>query len=156
MKAVRTVAIFASIALNSAAAAQSPNMGGMPQGVGPRGVDMGEHDTLTTPSERDQLSISTERARTERAAQATRAAQAARAARPAEPAEVVAGRPVNDNTGEGIGTIESAAADGAVVSTNGGRVRVPLEAFGIASGNLLLAMTKAEFDAIVSGANQQP
>jgi hypothetical protein len=68
----------------------------------------------------------------------------------------VAGRPVNDNTGEGIGTIESAAADGAVVSTNGGRVRVPLEAFGIASGNLLLAMTKAEFDAIVSGANQQP
>ena len=150
MKAVRTVAIFASIALASAAAAQSPNMGGMPQGVGPRGVDMGEHDTLTTPSERDQLSISTERARTERAA------QAARAARPAEPAEVVAGRPVNDNTGEAIGTIESAAADGAVVSTNGGRVRVPLEAFGIASGNLLLAMTKAEFDAIVSGANQQP
>jgi hypothetical protein len=142
--------MFASIALTSAAAAQSPNMGGMPQGVGPRGVDMGEHDTLTTPSERDQLSISTERARTERAA------SAARAARPAEPTEVVAGRPVNDNAGETIGTIESAAADGAVVSTNSGRVRVPLEAFGIASGNLLLAMTKSEFDAIVSGANQQP
>ena len=150
MKAVRAVIMFASIALTSAAAAQSPNMGGMPQGVGPRGIDMGEHDTLTTPSERDQLSISTERARTERAA------RAARAARPAEPADVVAGRPVSDNTGETIGTIESAAADGAVVSTNGGRVRVPLEAFGIASGNLLLAMTKAEFDAIVSGANQQP
>jgi hypothetical protein len=62
----------------------------------------------------------------------------------------------NDNAGVAIGTIESAAADGAVVFTSGGRVRVPLEAFGIASGNLLLALTKAEFDAIVAGANQHP
>jgi hypothetical protein len=151
MKSVRVVVACASIALSCAAAAQvPPNPGGMPQGPGPRPLDMGEMDRATTPTERDQLSIATERARVERAA------HAARSARPAEPSEVVAGSTVNDNTGMTIGTIESIAADGAVVSASGGRVRVPLEAFGMASGSLLLAMTKAEFDAIVASASQQP
>ena len=153
MKAIRTVFTFALIALTSAAAGQvppPPNMGGMRGVVGPRPLDMGEHDTLATPTERDQLSISTERARTERAARAARRA-AGRAGRGR-------GRTPGQRQYEGeeqSGRSITAAADGAVVSANSGRVRVPLE-FGIASGNLLLAMTKAEFDAIVSGANQHP
>ena len=72
--------------------------------------------------------------------------------RAATTAEVIAGSRVSDSKGEPVGTIESVEADGAIVATGAGRVKVPVEAFGTNGSGLLLSVTKAEFDALVSGA----
>lgn len=70
----------------------------------------------------------------------------------AEAADVVAGRDVRDKRGKGIGLIESVAPDGAVVVTELGKVKVPLEAFGKDGMGLMLDLTKGEFDKLVAEA----
>jgi hypothetical protein len=71
-------------------------------------------------------------------------------------ADLVAGAPVRDSRGSVVGTIEMAEADGAVVATGAGKVKVPLEAFGKNRKGLLLGITKADFDAAVAAAVAQP
>jgi hypothetical protein len=66
---------------------------------------------------------------------------------------VVAGAQLLDKAGVAIGTIESVAADGAVVATLTGKVKVPLEAFGINKKGLLVDLSKKEFDTLVAQAN---
>ena len=73
---------------------------------------------------------------------------------PAKPEEVVAGSEVRDPKGELIGTIDSVTMAAAVVNSPGGKVEVPLEAFGKNSKGLLVGMAKADFDAAVAAANK--
>ena len=71
---------------------------------------------------------------------------------PAEAADIVAGRDVRDKRGKGIGLVESVEPDGAVVATELGRVKVPLEAFGKDGKGLMLDLIKADFDRLVAEA----
>ena len=71
---------------------------------------------------------------------------------PAKPSDVTAGSEVRDKAGVVIGTIDSVSMAAAVVATPGGKVEVPLEAFGKNNKGLLVGMTKAEFDAAVAAA----
>ncbi|MDF7777475.1 hypothetical protein P1X14_19615 [Sphingomonas sp. AOB5] len=77
-------------------------------------------------------------------------------ARPAKPEDVVAGAEVRDSKGVVIGTVESVSMAAAVVASPGGKVEVPLEAFGINNKGLLVGMTKAAFDAVVAQAGKPP
>lgn len=70
----------------------------------------------------------------------------------AQPADVVAGKIVSDIQGVEIGTIESVAADGAVILSGASRAKIPLEGFGKNSRGLLLGLTKAEYEQKVSAA----
>jgi hypothetical protein len=73
---------------------------------------------------------------------------------PAKPGDVTAGSDVRDSKGVVLGKVESASMSAAVVATEAGKVEVPLEAFGKNSKGLLLALTKADFDKMVAGANK--
>src|ERR1044072_3555000 len=64
---------------------------------------------------------------------------------PALPEDVTVGSEVRDKKGMVIGTIVSVSMAAAVVSSTGGKVEVPLEAFGKNKQGLLVGMTKAEF-----------
>lgn len=72
---------------------------------------------------------------------------------PAKPEEVVAGRTVSTLKGELLGTVEAVDPDGAVVVTGTGKVKIPLEGFGRTAEGLVLAISKAEFDAAVAAAH---
>jgi len=73
--------------------------------------------------------------------------------RPAKPEEITAGAQLSDKAGVAIGTIESVETDGAVVATLAGKVKVPLEAFGINKKGLLVDLGKKDFDTLVAQAN---
>jgi hypothetical protein len=62
-------------------------------------------------------------------------------------ADVKAGDAVHDTTGGSVGTIESVAANGAVISTGKSRIQVPLASLGKNDKGLVIAMSKAELDA---------
>lgn len=70
---------------------------------------------------------------------------------PATQADIVAGSPIRDIKGLSIGTVDRLDADGVVVLTQSGRVKVPLDAFGKDAKGLVFAITKAEFDQMVAG-----
>jgi hypothetical protein len=71
---------------------------------------------------------------------------------PATPDQVIIGSDVHDIEGVEIGTIESVSASAAVVVSPGGKVEVPLEAFGTDGERLLIGIAKADFDAAVAAA----
>jgi hypothetical protein len=73
---------------------------------------------------------------------------------PAKPGEVTAGSEVRDSKGVVLGKIESTSMSAAVVAAEAGKVEVPLDAFGKNNKGLLLALTKADFDKMVAGANK--
>jgi hypothetical protein len=73
--------------------------------------------------------------------------------RPAKSAELTAGATVNDKAGKAIAKIDQVDADGVVVSTAKGKVKIPADAFGHNRAGLLLDMTEAQFDQIVGQAN---
>ena len=73
-------------------------------------------------------------------------------ARPATAAELAVGAPIADNKGTELGYIKSIDADGVIVATTAGQVRVPAEAFGKNKKGLLIAMSKADFDKLVAQA----
>ena len=67
-------------------------------------------------------------------------------------ADVTAGAKVFDQAGGAVGTIESANAQGAVVSTGAARVQIPLASFGKNGSGLVLATTKADLEAAAAKA----
>jgi hypothetical protein len=71
---------------------------------------------------------------------------------PAKPSDVTVGSEVRDKTGVVIGTIDSVSMAAAVIAAPGGKVEVPLEAFGKNNKGLLVGTTKAEFVAAVAAA----
>ena len=86
---------------------------------------------------------------------ATAQTQPAPAAQPAQvsvasAADIRAGSPVLDPQGGTVGTIESVAADGAVVATGTARARIPLASFGKSDRGLVISVTRAQLEAAVS------
>lgn len=69
---------------------------------------------------------------------------------------ILAGNEVRDKRGKPVGTVEAVEADGAVVLTPAGKVKVPLDAFGQNAKGLLIGITKSEFDALVAAATSTP
>jgi hypothetical protein len=118
-----------------------------------RPIDM-DPSRSAIPSRMDQIAEGTRDASDRRAQQTAR--RGGDGARPAAVADLVAGAAVSDARGAKIGTIESVAADGAVVAADAGKVKVPLDAFGKNRGGLLLGLGKAEFDALVAKAQAAP
>ena len=93
------------------------------------------------------------------------AAQAQAAAAPAATAEPVraataadfrAGVQVRDQAGGVVGTVESADASGAVVSTGTIRARLPLTSFGANGQGLVISMTRGQLEAAAAQARPQP
>jgi hypothetical protein len=78
------------------------------------------------------------------------------ATRPATSAEIAIGSEVRDKKKKPVGMIEMVEADGAVVATAAGKVKVPLDAFGTDGSGLIIGITKAEFDKLVATANGTP
>lgn len=74
------------------------------------------------------------------------------AARPAKPADLTNGAAIADIKGVEVGYIKAVASDGVVVATATGQVKVPADAFGKNSKGLLIGMSKADFDKLVSQA----
>jgi hypothetical protein len=83
-------------------------------------------------------------------AQTTAQAQSPVAAGPvsvATAADLQAGVQVLDATGGLVGTVESADADSAVVSTGTVRAEIPLRSFGKNNRGLVISMTRAQLEA---------
>lgn len=118
-----------------------------------RPSEMGAHDSSSLTSTIDQMRHGTQEADADRAA--ARARAGGRAV-PAVAADIVALAAVSDSAGQPVGTIESVDADGAVVATAAGRVKVPLNAFGKNKKGLLIGMSKRDFEAVVAKANATP
>ena len=69
-------------------------------------------------------------------------------------ADLPAGATVHDKAGAVVGTVESATAEGAVISTGTVRVRVPIASLGLNARGLLIGMTKAELEAAAAGQSE--
>jgi hypothetical protein len=138
-----------AVILPSAAFAQAASA---PSGtVDIRNSDMGAHDTATQPSNLDLIRNGIRNNDMDRTAQALR--DKLGPARPAKPQELTAGAIVNDTTGVVIAKIFSVAADGVILTTGVAKLKVPADAFGHNKAGLLLDMSKAQFDKIVTQAN---
>lgn len=74
-------------------------------------------------------------------------------ARPAKAEELKVGADILDSQGADVGYIKAIDPDGVVVSTVGGQVKVPADAFGMNKKGLLIGMKKADFDKLVASAN---
>lgn len=121
--------------------------GGRPLDI--RNTDLGAHDSFSTPDMHDQLLKQRERELSDRLQGQSKFG----AARPAKKSELAAGAPVNDNSGAAMAKIDEVDADGVVVSMGAAKVKIPAEAFGHNKAGLLLDMTRAQFQQIVSKAN---
>jgi hypothetical protein len=62
-------------------------------------------------------------------------------------ADAKAGTAVNDTKGNPVGKVESVKSKSAVISTGVARAEIPLSSLGRNDKGLVIAMTKAEFDA---------
>ncbi|WP_116092123.1 hypothetical protein [Sphingomonas crusticola] len=71
---------------------------------------------------------------------------------PAKLEEIVANATIFDNKGVEIGYVKAVDAEGVVVATANGQVRVPVNSFGVSSKGLVLDTTKANFDALMAKA----
>ncbi len=162
MTACRTLAVLvAAAAFSASASAQQGSAPFPPQGPPPNMLPENPYDRPTdmAPNERAIDSASEQLRRGIRDAAIEQAAKRGRngaRARAAKPHEIVAGAVIADKTGASIGVIETVEPDGAVVRTATGKVKVPLEGFGIKGNALLLDMSKAEFDALVASVSGKP
>jgi len=84
-------------------------------------------------------------------AQADAAAEGdAEGVRPVTISDVREGSVVHDTQGGVVGTVESVDERGAVVSTGRARARLPFSSFGRNGRGLVIAMTRAQFEAEVA------
>ncbi|HTG39203.1 hypothetical protein [Sphingomonas sp.] len=70
----------------------------------------------------------------------------------ATPADFMVGAVVNDSTGVPLGTIEAIKPEGVQLLSGSSRAMVPADVFGKKGEQLLLNVTKAEFDKQTGGA----
>jgi hypothetical protein len=89
-------------------------------------------------------------------AEGATAAATAGAVRAATAADLHSGAQVRDQSGGVVGTVESADATGAVVSTGSVRARLPLTSFGTNGQNLVISLSKAELEAAAGHAQARP
>lgn len=146
------LAAASTLLLSSAALSQAPpppppvtgcSHCALPPGMGPQ-------DRASDPNSLDRMREGLQKDRLDKLSSATRL-QLGRS-RPAEVTEVVAGKPVNDSTGQLIALIEKVEPDGAILYNGAANVKVPVEAFGVNKKGLLLDMTKDAFDELVAQA----
>ena len=150
IQACRVAVLLTAFAVPSVVHAQvAPPAPGMPSNPYERPREMDANDQLLN-SPNDYLRRELEKSNTDQLAKDSKSGGRTR---PAKADEVVAGAQLLDKAGVAIGTIESVAADGAVVATLTGKVKVPLEAFGINKKGLLVDLSKKEFDTLVAQAN---
>ena len=71
-------------------------------------------------------------------------------------ADLAVGSTVRDQAGTELGKIESIEADGVVIVSAAGKVKVPADSLGKNKTGLLLAISKADFDLAVKNANAAP
>jgi hypothetical protein len=119
-----------------------------------RPLELGENDSATMPPESERIGFGTRAAADQRAAE--RARRENGSAIPAKVSDILAQAAVSDTNGQPVGTIESVDADGAVIVTASGKVKVPLNAFGKNRKGLLIGMSKHDFEALVAKANESP
>ena len=160
---IRGTALFAAAVLLTAGTALAQH-GSAPPGTSMgvpgtnnsnvRPMEMDEHDSASLASTIDQLQHGVQMA--DAAHAAARARSADGRAVPARPSDIVAAAAVFDLSGQVVGAVESVEADGAVVATATGRVKVPLNAFGKNRKGLLVGMPKKDFDTLVAKANASP
>jgi hypothetical protein len=115
-----------------------------------RNSDLGAHDSFTTPDVHDMLL----KQRADELSDRIRAqSKGLGPSRPAKASELSVGAPVNDNTGVAMAQIEKVDPDGVVLSLGSAKVKVPADAFGHNKAGLLLDMTKAQFEQVVTKAS---
>ncbi|MEO7690081.1 MAG: hypothetical protein ABIS51_12425 [Sphingomonas sp.] len=160
MKIIHSGIAIAAIMLGGPVAAQSAPQAGPPPGpafsapVGgsgnpTEGISL-EEQRLTRLAQDDALNreryTGSDRARDTRKLKAVAA----------KPSDVTVGSKVADIKGIPVGTIESVDADGAVVVTETGKVKLGLDTLGKNQDGLLVSVTKAQFDAAVQAAVAKP
>lgn len=104
----------------------------------------------------DQPAPAAQAQATTQAQAGTPAAAAAGPSRAAAAADLHAGVQVRDQAGGAVGTVETADATGAVVSTGTTRVRLPLASFGVNGQGLVISMTRGQLEAAAAHAQPQP
>jgi hypothetical protein len=148
---IKTASLPALLLMSAGGAwAQAPDPATMTPAYTKRAPEMG--DTATNPSDYDRINRATQNLDAQGKA---RQPQPGRT-RPANAAEILLGSEVRDKRNKPVGTIEMVEADGAVVVTAAGKVKVPLEAIGTDGKGLIIGITKAEFDKLVAAANGSP
>jgi len=87
-------------------------------------------------------------------------AQAAASAPPAKPeprpataADISAGAQLRDVDGQPVGKITAVAADGATIDTGQTKVKLPIDAFGVDSSGLMIAITAQKLNEIIAQAD---
>jgi hypothetical protein len=146
----RLLTLAAAAGLACMAAAAAAQMGTRPPVEGP-------HDTTAVTPTKDVTSAGTFDNQANQMANAMRSHAAARhGTAPASASDIVVGSQVSDSRGRPVGAISRIELDGAVVTTAGGAVRVPLDAFGRNEKGLVIAITKSQFDALVAKAQAAP
>lgn len=75
---------------------------------------------------------------------------------PATAADIRVGVEVRDTSGALVGTVESADADSAIVSTGSVRADIPIASFGRNAQGLVLAMTRAQLEAAARARTPTP
>lgn len=156
---IKLIAAATAIALAASASAQvgqptppnvaTPTTDPMNPAGAPRGMEA--HENAGNLSTRDEIERLKRQKELEERNDSSGAGGSAAAA-----SDIVAGSEVRDKRGKVVGTVETVDADGAVVATAAGKVKVPLDAFGKNRKGLLIGITKAEFDAAVAEAVAQP
>jgi hypothetical protein len=71
-------------------------------------------------------------------------------------ADLKAGTAVYDQNGGSVGTVDSADASGAVISTGKARVKIPMSGIGKNARGLVVAMTKDQLEAAAAAASAKP
>ena len=87
-------------------------------------------------------------------AQAAASAPAAKPEpRPATAADISAGAQLRDVNGQPVGRITAVAADGATLDTGQTKVKLPIDAFGVDSSGLMIAITAQKLNEIIAQAD---
>lgn len=149
VKSIKLLAASAAfvLAIGSAQAQDAP--------AGPAGPGaLTENATVRNPG--DTSSADADRARDEAIAKQRGKSGTVKVMRsgPADASDIKVGLEVHDTKGAVVGKIEEVTLSVAVLHADGGKVEVPLDAFGKNAKGLVIGMTKAEFDALVTQANK--
>jgi hypothetical protein len=148
MKIIHQGIAVVAIMLSGPVAAQSM----MPHSPAPPPVGASADPNLSSEEMRITRQAQDDSSRTRDARNVTQKAKAV----PAKPSDVTVGSKVADIKGIPVGTIESVDADGAVVVTGSGKVKLGLDTLGKNQDGLLVSVTKAQFDAAVQAAVAKP
>jgi len=114
------------------------------------------HDQQTPDEVRDRATRNIITNKEEAAAKNRAASKKVKGPQPASASDIVPGSEVRDPKGAVIGSVETVDADGAVVTTEIGKAKVPLNAFGKDSHGLVFGISKDDFNKLVVTANAAP